>query len=78
MRLDAVDDDDAVGIGSEPVHVHRRAVGERADDRGLHGCPDRNSGTAFGDAVTLEDLPLAFRGCRAVAAHRGEDERLGA
>src|SRR5579859_3957333 len=43
VRLDAVDDNDAVRFGREAVHVHGCAILEAADDDRVHGCLHRHA-----------------------------------
>src|SRR6185436_9873111 len=78
MRLDPVDDDNALGFGREAVHVHGRAIVELADDHGVHGRFNRHAHRRFRNAIAFQHFSLAFGCRRSVAAHRWKNKRFGA
>ena len=78
MRLDARDDDDRVGFGGMLVHVDRHAVVEFAHFHDVHAGLNGAADVVLGDAVAFQHFALAFGSGAAVAAHRRENERLGA
>ena len=76
MRLDAVGQHDAVGLIGVLVEVDRQPDGVGAQDHGFHVGLDRHAHRLGGHAVAGQQLALALGGGAAVAAHRGDDERL--
>ena len=78
VGLDAVVEDDAVGLRGVFVDVHRLVThAGNADLHGLHGALDGAAHVLLGNAVVLEDLGLALGGGAAVAAHGRHDIGLG-
>jgi len=75
MRLDAIDDDDGVGLGGKLVDVDGQPVVELGQLHDLHRRADRRPDRLFGNAEMRKDFRLAFRCRTAVAAHRRHDER---
>ncbi len=78
MRLDAVDQNDAVRLVGVPIHEDPE---RQFSSRQLHDIHRRPHGRAHGvldDAVLLEDRGLTIAGRAAVAAHCGHDEWMGA
>ena len=69
MGLDAVYDNDAVGLFGVFVYVDRRAVGQIADIFGFHGRPDGGAHGFFRDTVLSEDFSLSLGHSAAVASH---------
>ena len=78
MRLDAGDGDDVVGLVGVNVELHGHAVIRAADLHRFHGGANGRADDVLRQAVALEDGALALGGGAAVAAHCGNDERLGA
>ncbi len=70
MGFDAATDQHVIGLASRAIDVQRKPLGPTADDRGFHVPADRATDRCRGDAVRLQDLPLAFGRAAAVAAHR--------
>ena len=77
MRLDAIDDADPVGLGSDPVAPDGQTESLASLDD-VHAGPERAAHGRLRDAVVRQDLELALRGGAAVAAHGREDEGLRA
>ena len=77
VRLDAAADHHVVGLIGEAVEVDGEAFGRLADDDRFHAGADRAAHERLGDAVALDDPPLAFGRAAAVAAHGRHHERLG-
>ena len=75
MRLDPVEQDDAVGLVGVPVEVDRQADGVGAEDDGVHVGLHGHAHRLGRDAVAGQQLALALGGRPAVAPHRGDDER---
>ncbi len=78
MRLDAVADDDVIGVEGVLIEVDGKALGGFADDHRVHAGPNRAPAKRFGDAVAGQDANLLLGGSAAVAAHGRHDERLTA
>ena len=78
VGLDAVDDQNAVGLRGEAVEEDRHAVGRFADLHGLHVALDGQAQRRRPQPVALQHLALAFGRAAAVAAHGRHQERLGA
>lgn len=76
--LHPTDQHDRVGFRRMPIAVDGHAVVESAELDDIHAGPDRAAHALLVDAEARQDLDLAFGGCRTVAAHRREDEELGA
>ena len=76
VGLDAIDDADPVRLGGDPVAPHGHAQRLAGLDH-VHAGPERAAHGRLGDPVVREDFQLALGGGPAVAAHGGEDERLG-
>ena len=75
VRLDPVQQDDAVGLVGVLVEVDRQADGVGAEDDGVHVGADLDAHRLGRDPVAGQELALAFGGRAAVAPHRGDDER---
>ena len=79
VRLDAVADDDAVGLGRVLVDLHRIAVVRGAADHlRFHRAAHRAAHVFRSDAVARQHLALPFGERAAVTAHRRHDERFRA
>ena len=78
VRLDAGHDADVVGLGGVFVEIDGKALGCAAELDHLHRRPNRYADEGLGDAITFEDLLLAFGGAAAVAAHRRHQKRARA
>ena len=77
MGLDAVKQDDTVGLHGVLVHENRLlADAGQANLYGLHRALDRAAHVFLGDAVVLQNLGLAFCRCATMAAHSCNDVRL--
>ena len=74
VRLDAVADQDVVGLHGEAIEVQRHALGSVADDDGFRAGADGAAHGRLGDAVGFQHAALAFGGAAAVAAHGGDQE----
>ena len=75
VRLDPVEQDDAVGLVGVLVEVDRQADGAGPEDDRVHVGPDLDAHRLGRDAVAGQQLALALGGRAAVAPHRGDDER---
>ena len=74
VRLDPVEQDDAVGLEGVAVEMDRQAERVGAQHDGLHLGSDRAADRGLGDAQLGQAAPLPGRGAAAVAPHRGDDE----
>ena len=77
MRLDPVADQHVVGLEGQAVEIERKTFGGVAHDDRFHARTDRAADRFFGNAVRLDELPLALGRRAAVTAHGGNDERFG-
>ena len=64
VRLDAIADQDVVGLEGVAVEVDGKALGRLADDDGFHARADRAADERLGDAVGLDDAGAVLRPCR--------------
>ena len=74
VGLDTAHRDDMVCPGGIGIHADIQAGGSPPDKDGVHGGPDGDAKSFLRDAIPGENLPLAFRGGAAVAAHGRNDE----
>ena len=78
VGLDAVDQDNAVGLTGIFVDVDGQALRGAADLLDLHGGDHRGAHRFLCDAVAAEHLGLTLGGGAAVAAHGGDQNGLSA
>ena len=76
VQLDTIADNDMVRLKSVAVEVDIDAFGRLAYDDGVHARQDRAATCLLGYAQCRKDVCLAFCGSAAMAAHRGDNERL--
>ena len=77
VRLDAVEQQNAVRLMRVAVHVDRVTFRRIPQVNRLHRRADRRADLLFRYAVVFEDRPLPLVGRAAVAAHGGHHERRG-
>ena len=78
VRLDAIADQNMVGLEGQAVEMDRETLRRPADNHRFHVRADRATDGSFGNAVGLDEPPLAFGRSAAVAAHGRHDEWAGA
>ena len=76
VRLDAVDEQDAIGGEGVGAAMDRHAILGRTDLARLQRSKNRHAHRRLGDVVAGQDLALALGRRSAVAAHGWDDERL--
>jgi hypothetical protein len=76
VRLHAADDDDVIRRERVAPEVDGHAFPRAVEQDGFHARADRAAAEFLGDAVVAENFALALGRAAAVAAHRGDDERL--
>ena len=76
MRLDPVDQHDAVGLVGVAIKVDRQADGVCSQDDRVHVGLDGNAHGLGRHTVTGQQCPLALGRRAPVRSHRGHDERL--
>ena len=78
VGFDAVAEQHVVGLNGMPIGVDREPLGSLADDHRLQTRPNWTATHRFGDAITLDNLPLSLGRPTAVTAHCREQKRFGA
>ena len=77
MSFRAAENDDAIGLRGEAIHVGHAPFSARPD-RASPWWPERSAGGLFIYTQTMQNFGLALRRCAAMAAHGRNNERFAA